>query len=827
MTRKIAIRVELDDKPAEKKFSDMIRKFTAGAADMKAAFDLAVKPLSALQTGVKFVGEALFNAAAKATAFEKAVAQVASISDRAQFPLERIRDLSMDMVRLYGGTAESQAKALYEVISAGVTDAARATDTLNAANKLAIGGVTNTKVAVDGLTTVINTYAQKGLTASEATDAMFIAIRDGKTTAEQFSQSIGMVTPIAANAGVTFDELSAAVATLTARGISTSQAAEYLRAALSNITKPGKMAQATAKELGIEFSATALQSKGLARFLQDVVVNSGATQAQLSRLFRDVGGYTAVLSLMGDAGLKFNESLDHMTDKAGAADAAVAIMSDTLDFQIERMKGLGDAAQVGFGEAVAQSASARGVVALVGDELERLNVIFQDPEFKAALTNLIDDFIALGAAAIRTIDYIKDHWQGLALLSNPFTMIWGNLFTGDLITDKTPSYLDTLADKLDNIASHRDRIVDVKAAVDELMSGPTYKNTPAGGYSPLDPENPLNQGLADPAAFMIAGGDPGHKPPGTGKGKKPPLWQTRNKEREAEFFSGKYEGLPLDNIQRKLAAQTELEELEHAKRKLKIEKDYYNASKDAALENMQRRWQIQAAVAEEHNAGIAELSQYAQGMYAPFQGLQDLMSYSFGEMNTITLEAGDVLKSGLEVIAGAFASFFVQIGEALGGETFDGGKFFGGLIKNFGQMAISAATLIGVLGLIGALGVAPFAPFTAALPYAPVLLAAGIGAVAVGTKMAGGGGGTAKAIGGWGTGWGTGKFGPRDGERAGGSGSSGGRFSSSGSDSAGKIEKHYHIHYSGMVVGSEAEGGRALKKMIKRADALAGSFDGG
>jgi TP901 family phage tail tape measure protein len=354
----VTIWAALNDKPA----TEGLRRLTRGFADLQAAGSMIGAPIVG---ALGAITASLVGTTKVAVDFQKAVAEVGTVSDRAQWSLANIAKVSDEMARSFGTTGAQSARALYEVISAGITDSARATETLTAAQKLSVGGLTDVKVAVDGLTTILNAYQSTGVTATQVTDAMFIAVRDGKTRAEELAQSIGLVAPIASATGVSVDQLLASIAQLTTQGIRTSTAAEGLRSALGNVVKPTKEAADVAAELGINFSVAAIQSRGLSGFLNDVVTNSGATREQLGKLFGDIQGLTAVLALTNDGGAKFNEILDHMSEKAGATDVAFKAMTETVDFQLSRFDALRESIMRAFGDGLVNaSAFKQGLVGI-------------------------------------------------------------------------------------------------------------------------------------------------------------------------------------------------------------------------------------------------------------------------------------------------------------------------------------------------------------------------------------------------------------------------------------------------------------------------------
>jgi TP901 family phage tail tape measure protein len=259
------------------------------------------------------------------------LAEVSTLLGGTEDDLQRIQNAARDMGREFGTTAASQVKSFYQAISAGATDVATATALLESANRVAIGGITDTTTAVDVLTTATNAYAAAGLSAAEASDALFVGMRAGKTTISEMASTLGNVIPIAASLGVTFDELVAGVAALTTQGQSTAQAVTGVRAILSQIAKPTSEATKLSKQLGLEFNTTSLQAKGLSGFLGDVITKTGGNADALAKLFGSVEALNAVLSFAGGGGAAFTNILGDMESKAGAADAAYRKVADSLD----------------------------------------------------------------------------------------------------------------------------------------------------------------------------------------------------------------------------------------------------------------------------------------------------------------------------------------------------------------------------------------------------------------------------------------------------------------------------------------------------------------
>jgi len=280
---------------------------------------------------------AVFSASVeRASAFNKAMAEVSTLLPGATGEIQKMRGAVQDLAVAHGSSNVAQAKALYQIISAGATSASEAIATLDAANRLAIGGVTSVEQAADGLTTVINAYAGAAGSATDISDAMFTAMRLGKTTIGELSASLGRIVPIAATAGVGFDELLSSVVALTKQGISTKESMAGLRAIIAAVLKPTTEAQEEAARLGLEFNSAALASKGLAGFLDELREKTAGSAASLAKLFGGVEALVPAMALLGAGARDVAASQEEMAKKAGATGRAYAEMEKEADMASKR-----------------------------------------------------------------------------------------------------------------------------------------------------------------------------------------------------------------------------------------------------------------------------------------------------------------------------------------------------------------------------------------------------------------------------------------------------------------------------------------------------------
>lgn len=276
-----------------------------------------------------------------ASQFETGVAKINTLDPSA--PAAKIEKISSDILKLSNETgisADSLAESTYAMGSALGTLGDDVVDYVEVANKAAIGGFTDTATAVDGLSTAMNAYGLTGVeNMRKISDEMLIAQNLGKTTFGEMAHSMGQVIPLTATLGVSTSELFAATAALTKQGIGTSEAMTGLKAAFSNILKPSSEAAKKAKKLGIDFSAAALESKGLAGFLAEVSEKCGGDTEAMAALFGSTEALNTILALTSeDGGAAFVEALAAMENSAGATDAAFEMMQSTNQVAWQKLK---------------------------------------------------------------------------------------------------------------------------------------------------------------------------------------------------------------------------------------------------------------------------------------------------------------------------------------------------------------------------------------------------------------------------------------------------------------------------------------------------------
>lgn len=273
--------------------------------------------------------------------FEESITAVYTLLDKDTFN-ENAKDIEQGAIKVmqkYNLTIEDTNKALFDAVSAGI-EAGNATQFLEQAARLAKGGVTNLSVAVDGMTSIINAYGLEQDKANEVADAFFTAQKFGKTTVEELSSSIGKVAPIAKAAGMSYQEVLAALSQMTLAGISTDEAVTALKGTLTAIVSPTEESAKKFQELGIPMGGAAFEGGKFSETMEKIQGSTKGNIDTITELIPNIRGLLGVTSVTTEEGLqKYDDILKEIkTDHESLTDALEKQMG-VLKEQIATEKG--------------------------------------------------------------------------------------------------------------------------------------------------------------------------------------------------------------------------------------------------------------------------------------------------------------------------------------------------------------------------------------------------------------------------------------------------------------------------------------------------------
>lgn len=259
--------------------------------------------------------------------FDFQLRQINTISKETESGLANIGNTILEVSAKYGKSAEDVAKAMFAITTATI-EGAGALEVLKNAAKLAVAGNTDLEGSAQLLSRVIKAYGKSTYESAHLVDVLYKTQERGITTIRELNADLGKVVGTAAAASVSFEELNAAVATLTVRGLKTNIATTALNSLLLKLSSDTEKLNPIFQRLGYESTSAALQQLGLAGTMQRLQQVTGGTSAGLIQLgfnFRDIRAATI---LANDVGGQYAENLRLINDQTEVADAATKALTE-------------------------------------------------------------------------------------------------------------------------------------------------------------------------------------------------------------------------------------------------------------------------------------------------------------------------------------------------------------------------------------------------------------------------------------------------------------------------------------------------------------------
>lgn len=245
---------------------------------------------------------------------------------------EKLKDISTETAI----SQKSLADALFVITSAGIRSA-KAMDILAQSAKSSQVGMGETEDIARGITGAMNSYAKSNLTAARSADIMMAIVREGNLVASDLAPTLGRVTGMAAELGISFEELGANIATFTRLGVPTEEAVTGLRGVMSAVLKPTKAAEEVLASITMTSSdlRKMVGKEGLHGTLMFLIDALKGNEKGLSSMFGNVRALSNVLGTAGAQGESYAKILDSIANSTGMVDEAFENVSKTSAFKFD------------------------------------------------------------------------------------------------------------------------------------------------------------------------------------------------------------------------------------------------------------------------------------------------------------------------------------------------------------------------------------------------------------------------------------------------------------------------------------------------------------
>lgn len=349
-----------------KRVSDLLVRIRGDGADLETELNKTVRNLDAVGRRFERVGRDLtlkFTApivAAGAVAtklasdFDSEMTKIVTLVGVAESQVNDWRRALLEMGPAVGKGPQELARALFVVTSAGQRGA-EALQIVERAAKASAAGLGDTAEIARTVTAAMQAYGPEALSAERATDILVATVREGNLEASSLAGALGRVLGIAAQVGVSFDQVGAFIATFTRLGVGAEEAVVALRGVLTTMIAPSQGARDALASVGLsaEDLRVSIVEKGLARTLVDLVSAFRGNATALSAVIPNVRALSGVLGTAAAQGEEFLDVADSITNSTGVLDDAFERVEKTTAFTFAQLRANLEALAIAVGDALA------------------------------------------------------------------------------------------------------------------------------------------------------------------------------------------------------------------------------------------------------------------------------------------------------------------------------------------------------------------------------------------------------------------------------------------------------------------------------------------
>ncbi|RBQ00070.1 phage tail tape measure protein [Bifidobacterium xylocopae] len=233
-------------------FGSSLEGVNAKSGMLRRTWDKARGSLKLLGVGIGAVGLAQWmKTSADATeTFQKQMNLLVTAGGESTSQLGRVEQGIKDIAVQTGISTSQLAEGMYTMEKAQLRGA-DGLKVLKAAAQGATDEQVDLGVMTNALTSIMRSYNIPAGKASSVTNQLVAASGEAKTTMQEFAGSLSTVLPVASAAGISFDQVGGAIATLTSHGTSAQESTQELSNTIRSLQAPNQVAVKEMQQFGI------------------------------------------------------------------------------------------------------------------------------------------------------------------------------------------------------------------------------------------------------------------------------------------------------------------------------------------------------------------------------------------------------------------------------------------------------------------------------------------------------------------------------------------------------------------------------------------------
>lgn len=299
---------------------------------------------SVLYRAIASLGFALSEAARDSIEFQIKLAEIQTLSQKNQLSTGEWQREIRELSDAFGSPIFDTTKATYEALSNQVAEGAEVFRFMNQAQKLAITTVSSLGDAVDSTTAIINAFGLSSESVNRVSAILFKTVDLGRVTLGEMANDLGRISSLSDSLGVSLEEQSAAIATLTKQGLKYDATQTLLSNILQKLIRPSERMLELYKEWGVTSGESAIRTftfAGVMNKVAEAARNSNDEMAEIGELFNRIRAITGVSALDLEI---YAKDLYEIRNASGEAAGALELVQENagkkLQVELNKIKNI-------------------------------------------------------------------------------------------------------------------------------------------------------------------------------------------------------------------------------------------------------------------------------------------------------------------------------------------------------------------------------------------------------------------------------------------------------------------------------------------------------
>ena len=348
---------DADGKPYVKGLREIESQTKASGRTLESTFRTAGKAAGMAIAAVLVVGTAAIAGIGKASvkaaaSFEYEMARVKAVANATGAEMAGMSKLALQLGKDTVFSAGEAAKGIYALATAGVSVADIMGGAAAAALDLAAAGELDVGRSAEIAAAAMNIFELKGKDVVAVADALAVGATKSAVEVSDMADAFNMSAAVAAQAGMSAQELTAAIALLGNAGIRGSDAGTSLKTMLMMLMAPTEQAADAMEQYGIEIYTASGEMKSLDEIIAELDQSlAGLSQEEANHVKRVVAGQDAIraLNVLTKVGADNYRDMTREVSRSGAAQDIAATKMDNLKGSYEQLKGSIETALIAIG----------------------------------------------------------------------------------------------------------------------------------------------------------------------------------------------------------------------------------------------------------------------------------------------------------------------------------------------------------------------------------------------------------------------------------------------------------------------------------------------